>query len=68
MTAIYSARWVLPIASPPIENGSVAVAGETIVGVGAREDLAARFPHAVARDFGASVLCRDWSTLIRIWS
>ncbi|HEY5839666.1 MAG TPA: amidohydrolase family protein [Pyrinomonadaceae bacterium] len=56
MTAIYSARWVLPIASPPIENGAVAVAGETIVGVGAREDLVARFPHAVASDFGASVL------------
>jgi cytosine/adenosine deaminase-related metal-dependent hydrolase len=56
MTAIYSARWVLPIASPPIENGAVAVAGETIAGVGARKDLVARFPHAVATDFGASVL------------
>ena len=56
MTAIYSARWVLPIASPPIENGAVAVAGETIVGVGAREDLVARFPDAVATDFGTSVL------------
>ena len=56
MTAIYSARWVLPVASPPIENGAVAVAGETIAGVGAREDLVARFPHAVATDFGASVL------------
>lgn len=56
MTAIYSARWVLPIASPPIENGAVAVAGETIVGVGARDDLVARFPDAAATDFGASVL------------
>jgi cytosine/adenosine deaminase-related metal-dependent hydrolase len=56
MTAIYSARWVLPIASRAIENGAVAVAGETIVGVGARDDLVARFPHAVATDFGTSVL------------
>ena len=56
MTAIYSARWVLPIASPPIENGAVAVAGETIVGVGARDDLVARFPDALATDFGTSVL------------
>ncbi len=56
MTAIYSARWVLPVASPPIENGAVAVAGETIVGVGTRDDLVARFPHAVATDFGTSVL------------
>ena len=56
MTAIYSASWVLPIASPPIANGAVAVTGEMIVGVGARDDLVARFPHAVATDFGASVL------------
>ncbi|HEX5702005.1 MAG TPA: amidohydrolase family protein [Pyrinomonadaceae bacterium] len=56
MTAIYSARWVLPIASPAIENGAVAVAGETIAGVGTRDDLIARFPNAVATDFGPSVL------------
>ena len=56
MTAIYLARWVLPIASPAIENGAVAVAGETIVGVGTRDDLVARFPNALATDFGASVI------------
>ena len=56
MTAIYSARWVLPIASLPIENGAVAVAGETIAGVGTRDDLIARFPDAAATDFGTSVL------------
>jgi cytosine/adenosine deaminase-related metal-dependent hydrolase len=56
MTAIYSARWVLPIASPAIENGAVAVESETIVGVGARDDLITRFPNAVATDFGTSVL------------
>ncbi|MFZ0747945.1 MAG: amidohydrolase family protein, partial [Pyrinomonadaceae bacterium] len=56
MTAIYSARWVLPIASAPIENGAVAVDGETIAGVGARDDVITRFPHAVAADFGTSVL------------
>ncbi len=56
MTAIYSARWVLPTASPAIENGAVAVVGETIAGVGTRDDLIARFPNAVATDFGTSVL------------
>jgi 5-methylthioadenosine/S-adenosylhomocysteine deaminase len=56
MTAIYSARWVLPIASPAIENGAVAVSGETIVAVGTRTDVVARFPDASAKDFGASVL------------
>lgn len=56
MTTIYSARWVLPIASPAIENGAVAVASETIVGVGHREDLVARFPDAQVNDFGTSVI------------
>ena len=56
MTAIYSARWVLPITSPPIENGAVAVDGEIIAAVGAREDLVARFPGAATTDFGTSVL------------
>ena len=56
MPVLYSARWVLPIASPPIENGAVAINGETIVGVGASDDLAARFPDAATTDFGMSVL------------
>jgi len=56
MTTIYSARWVLPIASPAIENGAVAVEGDTVVGVGNRSDIVARFPNAVATDFGTSVL------------
>lgn len=56
MTAIYSARWVLTIASPPIEYGAVAIEGETIVAVGQRDDMVARFPDASATDFGASVL------------
>ena len=56
MTEIYSALWVLPIASPAIENGAVAVEGETIVGIGAKDEVAVRFPHARATDFGNSVL------------
>jgi cytosine/adenosine deaminase-related metal-dependent hydrolase len=56
MTAIYSARWLLPISSPAIENGAVAVDGETIAGVGNRKDIVARFPNALAIDFGTSVL------------
>ncbi len=56
MTAIYSARWVLPIASPPIDFGSVAVEGDRIVAVGAASDIAARFPHSPLRDFGTSAI------------
>ena len=56
MTAIYSARWVLPIASAPIENGAVAVEGVRIVGVGAAAEIASRFPDAAVSDFGTSAI------------
>ena len=57
MTTIYSARWVLPMASSsPIEHGAVAVDGALIVGVGFAVDLRARFPEAHVEDFGQSVI------------
>ena len=56
MTAIYSARWVLPIASPVIDFGAVAVEDDKIVGVGEARKIAASFPHAPVTDFGASVI------------
>jgi 5-methylthioadenosine/S-adenosylhomocysteine deaminase len=56
MTRIYSARWVLPVSAAPIEHGAVAVAGPRIVGVGARDEIAARFPEAQAESFGQSVI------------
>ena len=42
MTTIYSARWVIPVSSSPIDDGAVAVEGERIVGVGKRETLLSR--------------------------
>lgn len=56
MTTIYTARWVLPITSEPVEDGAVAVEGARIVGVGARESLVAKFPEATARDFGEAAI------------
>jgi len=56
MTAIYSARWVLPIASRVIDFGAVAVEDNKIVGVGEADKIAARFPHAPVTDFGSSVI------------
>lgn len=57
MTTIYSARWVLSMASSsPIEHGAVAVDGALIVGVGDAVDLGARFPEARVEDFGQSVI------------
>jgi 5-methylthioadenosine/S-adenosylhomocysteine deaminase len=56
MTTIYSARWVLPIASAAIDFGAVAVEDDKLVGVGKVGKIAARFPHAPITDFGASVI------------
>ncbi|HEX6285000.1 MAG TPA: amidohydrolase family protein [Pyrinomonadaceae bacterium] len=56
MTTIYSARWVLPVSAAPIEDGAVAVDGPLIAGVGARDEIVARFPAASSEDFGYSVI------------
>jgi cytosine/adenosine deaminase-related metal-dependent hydrolase len=50
MIQLLTSRWVLPIASPPLEGGLVAVEGDRIVGV---------HPHGFAtadRDFGNAAL------------
>ena len=56
MTILYCAKWVLPICDATIDDGAVAVEGALIVGVGARGDLAARFPAAETREFGAAAI------------
>src|SRR6185369_15514328 len=56
MTKIYCARWVLPVVAEPIEEGAVAVEGARIAGVGARAELAERFPSATVEDLGDSVI------------
>ncbi|CAN5149804.1 amidohydrolase [soil metagenome] len=44
----YHARWVVPITSPPVENGTVVVDGGRITYVGSRS----RAPHGQDRDLG----------------
>jgi 5-methylthioadenosine/S-adenosylhomocysteine deaminase len=48
----YHARWVLPISSPPIRDGTVAEVGGRIVYVGPREGA----PAGEERDLGAAIL------------
>src|ERR671933_2114831 len=56
MTKIYSARWVLPVVSEPFEDGAVAVEGTRVAGVGARAQLAGRFPSAEMVDLGEAAI------------
>jgi 5-methylthioadenosine/S-adenosylhomocysteine deaminase len=56
VTTLYLANWVIPISSPPIADGAVAVDGDRIVGVGARDAMLAQFPSASTRDFGEAAV------------
>ena len=56
MPTIYSAHWVLPISSPPIENGGVAVEASKIIGVDPLARLAGQFPDAPVNDFGEAAI------------
>ena len=53
---ILTAEYVLPITSPPIENGAVAVEKDKITAVGTFEKLKKKYPEAKAENFGKSVI------------
>lgn len=56
MTTLYCARWILPISSPPIADGAIAIDGSQIVAVGTRAALAEEFSQATVRDCGESAI------------
>lgn len=56
MTTLYSARWVLPVSSAPIENGAIAIDGSVIAAVGTQADLLRRFPEAGSKTFGEAAI------------
>ncbi len=56
MTSIYSARWVLPIVSPAIEDGAVAIDNSKIVAVGPQAEVVSQFTGARISDFGQAVI------------
>ncbi len=56
MTTVYSARWVVPVSAPPIENGAVAVEGQRIAGVGPRAEIVEHFPDFKVESFGDAMI------------
>jgi cytosine/adenosine deaminase-related metal-dependent hydrolase len=56
MPVIYSAGWVLPIVSPVIIDGAVAVEASRIVAVGPRTKIAESFPDSPVTDFGVAAI------------
>ena len=56
MTTLYSAHWVLPVSSAPIESGAIVIDGSVIAGVGTKADLLQRFPEAEVKAFGEAAI------------
>src|SRR6185503_15328923 len=56
MTKIYCASWVLPVSSPPIADGAIAVEGQQIISVGTRSALLAQFREATTLEQGRSAI------------
>jgi cytosine/adenosine deaminase-related metal-dependent hydrolase len=53
---LYRARYLLPICTPPLEDGSLLVTADGLHAVGSYRELSAAFPTADEVDFGDSVL------------
>jgi 5-methylthioadenosine/S-adenosylhomocysteine deaminase len=53
---LLTARYVLPVTAPYIEDGAVLVRDDGIVEVGRVDDLTARYPEEEVRDFGLAAL------------
>ena len=56
MPLIYSARWLLPITSPPIDDGAIAIEGQTILDAGPLSEVEAAFPDAPITHFRDSAI------------
>src|SRR6266480_2561694 len=56
MSSIYSARWVLPMASPPIDHGAVVVDNSKIIALGPTSEIVLRFPESSVQDFGQAAI------------
>jgi len=50
------ARWLLPVSSPPIQDGAVLVRDGVLAAVGPREELERAHPGESARDLGEAAL------------
>ena len=51
---VLTARWVFPVAGPPIPDGALAIAAGEIGAVGRREEIASAWPDAARWDLGQS--------------
>lgn len=53
---VLTARWVFPVASPPIADGAVAIRGGEILAVGRRSEVAGSFSDPLQEDLGEAAI------------
>lgn len=53
---VLSADYLLPISSPPIANGAIAIEGDLIVAAGPVREITEKFPNAENENFGAAAI------------
>lgn len=53
---ILAAEWVIPISSPPVKNGAVAIEDDQIVAVGEAGEISAKFPSSDRDDLGPAAI------------
>lgn len=53
---LLTARWLLPVTSPPIPGGAILVANDLILDIGPFDALKTQYPHAQVKDFGAAAI------------
>jgi cytosine/adenosine deaminase-related metal-dependent hydrolase len=56
MSTLYCAQWVLPVTSPALADGAIAVEDDAIVSVGSRAALVSQFPQSNVHDFGEAAI------------
>ena len=54
---LVSADWVVPVSRPPLRDGAVVAIGDTIVAVGPRAELEARYPDEERTHFAGGIIC-----------
>ena len=53
---IISANWILPVASPPIQNGAIAVEQNRIVSIGERDVIVNSHPSSPVENYPTSTI------------
>ncbi len=56
MEQIYSARYLVPISAPPLEEGALCLRDGRIIAVGPRQALCSAYPRAAVVDFEEAIL------------